>query len=581
MAVPRRFLLAVTAVVLAAVILFFTGPPSPIQLSTPARPETIRGAFHIHTTQSDGALDRAQVAAAAARAGLQFAVFTDHGDATRPPAPPEYVHGVLCIDAVEISTNDGHLVALGIPASPYPLGGDAKAVLEDVERLGGFGVAAHPFSAREELAWSDWSAPIHGLEWLNADSEWRDEGRLRLVRGFLDYFWRPAGALAALFDRPDNAFERWDQIAAERRLIGIAGHDAHGGFGAETDGRTGRRVHIPSYEAAFRTFSVSVTLPHAPTGTAGEDGGALLEAIRQGRAFTTVDAIATPGALEFTASAGAAHVTTGAVLPAGDETARFSVRAVVPPGATTVLLRNGRPAAHADGGQLDHADSRPGAYRVEVRVPSAPGSPPIPWIVTNPIYRFPPQGGAARPSVSLVSRGGIPEDRWRAEFDPDSSALVLRDQQEVGLWFRLREGEEASQFAALVTDIDGVPDGATHLSFRGRADRPMRVSVQLRFANGGGARWRQSVYLDPSTREAVVPLEALRAADGSGRPVPPLQHATSVLFVVDLTNARPGQQGSFALEDVRFAQHGGALPGSDLDQTQVRRGSDTRPQAGH
>ena len=34
-----------------------------------------------------------------------------------------------------------------------------------------------PVSPRPELAWSDWSAPIDGLEWLNADSEWRDEGR--------------------------------------------------------------------------------------------------------------------------------------------------------------------------------------------------------------------------------------------------------------------------------------------------------------------------------------------------------------------------------------------------------------------
>ena len=40
-----------------------------------------------------------EVAAAAAAAGLQFVVFTDHGDATRPPDPPAYRHGVLTIDA--------------------------------------------------------------------------------------------------------------------------------------------------------------------------------------------------------------------------------------------------------------------------------------------------------------------------------------------------------------------------------------------------------------------------------------------------------------------------------------------------
>ena len=49
-------------------------------------------------------LDRMMVGTgAAARAGLKFVVFTDHGDATRPPNPPTYRSGVLCLDGVEVS----------------------------------------------------------------------------------------------------------------------------------------------------------------------------------------------------------------------------------------------------------------------------------------------------------------------------------------------------------------------------------------------------------------------------------------------------------------------------------------------
>ena len=33
-----------------------------------------------------------------------------------------------------------------------------------------------PIIPEPELAWTDWRAPIDGIEWLNADSEWRDEG---------------------------------------------------------------------------------------------------------------------------------------------------------------------------------------------------------------------------------------------------------------------------------------------------------------------------------------------------------------------------------------------------------------------
>ena len=105
----------------------------------------------MHSDRSDGSGSVEAVAAAASRAGLAFVIFTDHGDGTRTPDDPVYRSGVLCIDAVEINTAGGHYIALGLPATPYPLAGDAAAVVEDVRRLGGFGIAAHPGSAKRDL----------------------------------------------------------------------------------------------------------------------------------------------------------------------------------------------------------------------------------------------------------------------------------------------------------------------------------------------------------------------------------------------------------------------------------------------
>ena len=65
---------------------------------------------------------------------------------------------MLCLDGVEVSTDDGHYVALGIGQTPYPLAVTAMRVAEDVPGMGGFWIAAHPFSPRSELAWTDWSA---------------------------------------------------------------------------------------------------------------------------------------------------------------------------------------------------------------------------------------------------------------------------------------------------------------------------------------------------------------------------------------------------------------------------------------
>ena len=137
------------ALVMAVVIATVTAlPPSRQTLPIGPADGTIPGIIHVHTVRSDGRGTPDEVAQAAARAGLKFVVFTDHGDATRQPDPPTYRSGVLCLDGVEISTTGGHYAAVGLGAAPYPLGGAPADVVDDVHRLGGFGIAAHPGLAK-------------------------------------------------------------------------------------------------------------------------------------------------------------------------------------------------------------------------------------------------------------------------------------------------------------------------------------------------------------------------------------------------------------------------------------------------
>ena len=73
----------------------------------------------------------------------------------RPPLAPAMHGGVLVLDGVEISTSGGHYVALGLPAgvpTPYRLAGEPRDVVEDVRRMGGFGMAAHPDSPKAAAA---------------------------------------------------------------------------------------------------------------------------------------------------------------------------------------------------------------------------------------------------------------------------------------------------------------------------------------------------------------------------------------------------------------------------------------------
>lgn len=529
---------AVGAVVVSAAIWVLVVPSAPERVDTSAwtalAARTVPGAYHIHTTRSDGHGDKHDVAAAAARAGLKFVIITDHGDATRPPDPPEYIDGVLCLDAVEISTNQGHLVALDMPRAPYPLGGAAGAVVEDVHRLGGFAIAAHPDSPKPALRWTDTTAPIDGIEWLNADSEWRKDARGRLIRAGLAYFFRPAPALATLLDRP-GTLSRWDRLIEHRRVVGLAATDAHGGVGhrAEDTGRSfAGTIGIPSYEASFRTFSDRVILEAPLSGDAARDARAVYDAIRKGSVFSTIDVLAGPGLLDF-------HVEGTTVV----------AHATRPRGAELALIHDGQLVDDSTVNLRYDAGGKPGAYRVEVRLPHAPGDPPIPWLVSNPVYvgfaATGPAGaaGAAGPGATGATRAAGAPFPWRIEKDPASSAILRTTDRTAELDYRLADGPRNSQFVALATDVH--LQTFTGLRFVVKTDRPARIWVQVRADKG--RRWGRSYYVDPSGSTIDPRLSDMRPIGDNANEAPDPRVVTSILLVMDLTNARPGQAGQLTV----------------------------------
>jgi hypothetical protein len=551
-----RRALILTAAVLAAVFLWLVAtlppaaaPASSSQLSANSLARwTAPGAFHVHSTRSDGVGDREAIAAAAARAGLRFVVITDHGDGTRSPDPPAYLHGVLCFDGVEISTNGGHYAAVDLPAAPYPLGGEPSAVVEDVRRLGGFGVAAHPDSAKPSLRWTDWSAPVDGVEWLNLDSEWRDERNDRLARVVFDYPFRRGPALASVLDRPVASLDHWDALASRHRMVGLAAHDAHGGWSqrAEDGGRRGV-PGMPSYEASFRTFAIRAVLDDELSGAAERDARIILRALRSGRVFTAVDAVAGPAFVDFQGTSGAATAVMGQEIPFV-EGAQLWFRSTLPAGGTITLRRNGKAILDVGSSELRVTAPGPGAYRVEVNAPHAPGVPPVPWIVTNPIYLSAgalsrgPAAPAIRPIAEVVDAGVI-------EKDGGSTGALSSDRRRWALSYRLRPDDRASQYVALAVPLNAGHPEFDGLLFTGSSSAPARVSVQVRFDSAGGARWAHSVYLSPQTNRISLSMDQLVPVDRVSQR-PRMSAASSILFVVDLTNARPGTAGEFQISNL-------------------------------
>jgi hypothetical protein len=571
-------LLLVTAAFVAAVAVFiaFSLPPRRLTLA-PVPDGSIPGIIHIHSTRSDGSSGPDDIAAAAARAGLKFIVFTDHGDATRAPDPPTYRSGVLCLDGVEISTSGGHYIAIDMRPSPYPLAGEPRDVVEDVRRLGGFGIAAHPDSPKPELRWKEWTAPFDGIELLNPDTSWRVwaeqaragdpaaqnarwPARRRLLEALASYPVRSAETIARLARPIGGVLHQWAAIAARRRVVTLAGIDAHAkidvGGGDPENSRYS--LPIPGYEASFRSLSIHVAPDRALTGKAPADAAMIVRAIRNGHLYVAVDGVATPPSFEFTATNDNGTVHEGDELASGTPV-RLHVRSNAPAGFTTTVW-NGVAVVQADKHEpeftLDVA-ADPAVYWIEIT--SQHGGEPITWLRSNPIYvrgsesriRPPsrPPPAASRPFVDSAATN------CHAEHDQRSAAAFEVSPVGTGemrFRFGLSGDTDGHEVAALVCDAPAGLAPYDRLAFTTRADHPMRISVQLRAGDGdaAGERWQRSVFVDTYDQERTVYFDDVMPVGSTHTFKPPLDMIRHVLFVVDRTNAKAAASGRVWIKGV-------------------------------
>jgi hypothetical protein len=540
----RRLARAVLAVAILYVILgLVLRPASPVRLApVDGQPRLWRGAYHVHTTRSDGSGTPEDIASAASAAGLQFVLLTDHGDGTRVPDPPRYVDGVLLIDGVEISTDDGHYVALGMQQTPFPLGGDSRGVAEDVQRYGGLGIIAHPDSPRPSLAWRDPSVSADGFEWLNADSTWRRASVSQLLLRLAAYPFNRPGALAALAAYPEPLFELYDKPGSSTSTLALAAVDAHARIGWRRDadplegGRTLAR--FPSYRAVFGTFGIVVPWnAGAPTGRALPDADAVVLALRQGLAYSAIFSMADTPYLDVEALPGS-----------------LAVRSNAPGDALIRMRRNGRPWREAPAPEARFevaADQPPAIYRAELWLAPRRGWPALPAAVGQAIGHDTP-----RPDTSArTDRATLPVavTRWHGEHDPQSSVSVGAAGTAVATAaLRLAPGPRVSQFAALVADLEPPPAGAVGLSVVLQADAPMRLSLQFRQPRPGeGLRWRRSVFVGTTGNDDALPLSEFQPiAPASG--TVPLDRVHALLLVMDTVNAKPGDRRLVTVHQVRW-----------------------------
>jgi hypothetical protein len=567
----KRVLLALLVVALTLAGATVALLPRPAPAAVPERfrlvSPVVRGAYHVHSRESDGTGTLDEIAAAAAKAGLQFVIVTDHGDGTRDPLPPAYRSGVLCLHGVEISTELGHLVVLGLSRAPYPLGGHPREVLEDVHRLGGFAIAAHPGSPKTELRWTDWDAPMDGVEWLNADSEWRDEFFGNLGRSFLTYAFRPTETLSGLLDRPVSVLKAWNRLLSTRRVPALAGADAHArlGLGQPREPYDNRVLaRVPSYEVSFRAFVNHVILDGPLTGDAAADGARVLSAVREGRVFTSVDGEAGLSQFQTFATSGASLARPGEYLDV-EGNAAVAAQISAPEGTRLVLLKDGAPIYDAVSPEIRvDVGNQPGAYRVEAYLPAGLATSSVPWVLSNPIY-VGLRNVHAKAVVPVVmppvtSRTAFATTEWRAEASDGSTSVLTADVLDGGMpalkWqFTLASGARAGQYAALWFPVGRGLAGQDRIQVRLKSDADRRVWAQLRApASGGSERWGRTLYTNSSLTSHELRFADYRRLDAPATGPLPLDRVDSILLVVDMLNSLPGTTGTIWISDLWLAK---------------------------
>ena len=524
----------------------------------------VSGVAHIHTTHSDGGGTVADIESAAAAAGLDFVIVTDHNSLAAKPREGYGDTGVLTIVGTEISNHEGHLLAVGLPAPTYRFSGDGLDTLRDLDDLGSLSFAAHPESPREDLRWTGWNLPGDwGIEILNGDSQWRAAGWTSLLATALLYPLNSDYSLLRLLRRP-AALSRWDDLLARRHAPAIAGADAHG-----TLRPAAATLPLPTYEAVFRIAQNYVLLEQPLSGNAPADTAAILAALARGRAYIGVGALAPADRFFFLAERDGSRWTMGDTVASGGPV-QLQAGGARPANARITLYRNGVTVATADG-PLDTRVTEPGVYRVEVQVPGWD----VPWVVSNPIYVLTEPERARRARAAELPAPVVAEAAAILDsFDRDSTFVATADdstRQDVQfidpdggpdgssvarIAFRLGEPstEHPSPFASLASYQSRDLAGRNGLVFSLRSDDTYRFWVQVRDRNPetleGTESWFASVKTGNAWRTVTLPFTRLRSDDPHTDGTLDLADIEAIVFLVDIGAVQPGTEGVIWIDDL-------------------------------
>jgi len=336
--------------------------------------KVVRGAIHIHSSCSDGSGSVSEIVEAAAEAGLDFLILTDHDTLLARDAGWEGWHGnvLLAVGAEITPGRGGHVLAFNVEDVEGLKQLPEEEFVRRIRRQGGSVFIAHPEGRRRLRAgvslkgWKEWHLDeFQGIEIWSFMHDWIEKFRWCRAADFLK---DPGSKISG----PDpEVLETWDRLLMVRKVVAIGGLDAH------AKNFISKRWQFLPYRVTFDTILTYVLIEGWKQDDK-EDLRRLYEALIQGRSFIAFDYYFPAKGFSFYAEAQGKRYEMGESVPASSGVCLLGV--LLPDSGEIVLKRDGEIVREGRGKELSFETSQKGAYRVEV---SRTGRP---WIYSNPIF---------------------------------------------------------------------------------------------------------------------------------------------------------------------------------------------------
>lgn len=514
-----------------------------------------KGAFHIHSSFSDGRGTIDEICRDAKDSRLDFVILTDHGRPNpQSSAATSWNHDTLLIGASEFSLHAGHLAAAGYRVPGYIFPPEPQEAINEVERDGGVTFISHPLDAK--IPWTNWQ--VRGFTGIEIMSLYQ-MAKKNLLYGMtffpLQYLFNPDYALTSLIYYPEKEMRILDRFNRFGKYYGIYALDSH----AKLQFSKKTSLHFPSYGATFHILNLYVKVEHELEKDPHTAAAAIISAMRRGNFFNVIESLAPANGFEnYYLEKDGRLVDMGGDAQAVAGTLIFKMPFNF---ATNIVIKKDGEIFKTISAnirqELSIPISRPGVYRAEISLASGRFKK-LPWIMTNPIFIAQPavERKAPENTAGIILADG--ENYFQVEKNSRSSAAIHWAAQEneppvVRFTFTLQnEAPGQADFWAAMAHRQKLASADYHgFVFETRGSGRMRFWLQFRSGGGRGeAAYQHSFLVNEQWQKIAIPFSSFHRLYGPAA-ASALSAIDSFFFLIDNGNAFPG-----ARAEVFFRQIG-------------------------